>query len=126
MKHLTTYKVFAHVTGLILFEVAFWAALGGLAILLRKAAPQLDLHQPEAWPVLLLPALGLALFARHYRWKQLRMTSVADLNLSASLWPDARPRRHVWKFLIWRTAMAILALGMLDPKWGTRMEEVES
>ena len=37
-----------------------------------------------------------------------------------------RPRRAVWKFLVWRTALALLAVGMLDPKWGTRMEEMES
>ena len=54
------------------------------------------------------------------------MTEAADAQLSRSLWPDARPRRAVWKFLVWRTALALLAVGMLDPKWGTRMEEMES
>ena len=122
----SSYKVFAHITGLVLFEMSFWALTASLAWMLRKVAPQLDLHLPGAWPALLIPIVGLILFSAHYRWKQVRMASVVDLNLSHSLWPDARPRRHVWKFLVWRTALAMLALGMLDPKWGTKMEEVES
>ena len=121
-----SYKVFAHVTGLVLFEIAFWMAVVGFSLLLRKVAPQLDLQVGTAWPALLIPPVGLLLFAGHYLWKQKRMADVADLALSESLWPDARPRRHVWKFLVWRTALALLAIGMVDPKWGTRMEEVES
>ena len=121
-----TYKVFAHVTGLVLFEIAFWSGVLAVGVLLRKVAPQLDLHYPGAWPALVVPPVGLVLFAVHYRWKQQRMTEAADAELSRSLWPDARPRRAVWKFLVWRTALALLAIGMLDPKWGTRMEEMES
>ena len=121
-----SYKVFAHVTGLVLFEIAFWVAVVGFSLLLRKVAPQLDLQVGTAWPALLIPPVGLLLFAGHYLWKQKRMADVADLALSESLWPAARPRRHVWKFLVWRTALALLAIGMVDPKWGTRMEEVES
>jgi len=97
-----------------------------VTVLLRKVAPQLDVHAPEAWPALLVAPVGLLLFAAHYRWKQQRMAEVADLELSASLWPDARPQRQVWKFLVWRTALALLAIGLVDPKWGTRMEEVET
>ena len=120
------YKVFANVTGLVLFELVFWSAVLAVAILLRKVAPQLDLHYPGAWLGLLMAPAGLVLFAGHYRWKQRRMAEAADLELSRSLWPDARPRRAVWKFLAWRTAIALLAIGMMDPKWGTRMEEMES
>ena len=50
-----TYKVFAHVTGLVLFELAFWSAVLAVGVLLRKVAPQLDLHYPGAWQ-----ALGIA------------------------------------------------------------------
>ena len=121
-----SYKVFAHITGLILFEGAFWLAVVGMAVLLRKVAPQLDVHAAHAWPALLVAPVGLLLFAAHYRWKQKRMAEAADLELSVSLWPDARPQRQVWKFLVWRTAIAMLAMGIIDPKWGTRMEEVET
>ena len=121
-----SYKVFAHITGLALFEVAFWLAVIGAALLLKKVAPQLDVHASWAWPALLIAPGGLVLFSAHYLWKQKRMAEAVDLELSASLWPDARPRRHVWKFLVWRTALALLAMGMIDPKWGTRMEEVET
>ena len=120
------YKVFANVTGLVLFELVFWSSVVALAILLRKVAPQLDLHYPGAWPALLVAPVGLLLFAGHYRWKQRRMADAAELELSRSLWPDARPRRAVWKFLVWRTGIALLAVGLMDPKWGTRMEEMES
>ena len=63
-----TYKVFAHVTGLVLFEIAFWSGVLAVGVLLRKVAPQLDLHYPGAWPALVVPPVGLVLFAVHYRW----------------------------------------------------------
>ncbi len=81
------YKVFANVTGLVLFELVFWSSVVALAILLRKVAPQLDLHYPGAWPALLVAPVGLLLFAGHYRWKQRRMAEAAELELSRSLWP---------------------------------------
>ena len=74
-----SYKVFAHITGLVLFEGAFWLAVVGMAVLLRKVAPQLDVHAAHAWPALLVAPVGLLLFAAHYRWKQKRMAKVADL-----------------------------------------------
>ena len=75
-----SYKVFAHVTGLVLFEIAFWMAVVGFSLLLRKVAPQLDLQVGTAWPALLIPPVGLLLFAGHYLWKQKRMADVADLD----------------------------------------------
>ncbi len=34
--------------------------------------------------------------------------------------------RQAWKFLLWRWALAALVVGWLDPKMGSRLEEVES
>ncbi len=120
------YKVFSHVTGLVLFELVFWAFIVALYFLVRSAAPQFELHMPGAWPALLVAPMGLLLFARHYLWKQRRMSKALDVALIETLWPQARPRRSVWKFLLWRTGVAILALGMLAPKLGTRLKEVEA
>ena len=121
-----TYRVFSHITGLVLFELVFWMLAAGLYFLVRSAAPQFELHLPGYWPALLAPPLSLLLFAGHYRWKQRRMARAVDLDLAQTLWPDARPRRSVWKFLVWRTGLAIMAMGMLAPKLGTRLNEVEA
>ena len=121
-----TYKVFAHVTGLVVFELLFWAAIGGIYLLTKSAVPQFELHQPSAWPALLMAPILLLFFARHYLWKQRRISQSVDLKLSKTLWPNARPRRSIWKFLIWRTALAFLAMGMLAPKTGTRLKEMEA
>jgi len=121
-----TYRVFSHVTGLVLFEMGFWALIVGMYFLVRRVAPQFELHLPQAWPALLLPAAALFMFAGHYRWKQRRMSRSIDLGLAHTLWPEARPRRSVWKFLLWRTGVAIMAMGMLAPKLGTRLKEVEA
>ena len=118
--------MFAHVTGLVLFEIAFWSGVLAVGVLLKEVAPKLDLHYPERGPRWWCPPSAWCSSLCTYRWKQQRMTEAADAELSRSLWPDARPRRAVWKFLVWRTALALLAIGMLDPKWGTRMEEMES
>ena len=95
-----TYKVFAHVTGLVVFELLFWAAIGGIYLLTKSAVPQFELHQPSAWPALLMAPILLLFFARHYLWKQRRISQSVDLKLSKTLWPNARPRRSIWKFLI--------------------------
>ena len=121
-----TYRVFSHVTGLVLFEMGFWALVVGLYFLVRRVAPQFELHLPQAWPAVLIPPAALLLFAGHYRWKQRRMARSIDLELAHTLWPQARPRRSVWKFLLWRTGVAIMAMGMLAPKLGTRLKEVEA
>ena len=121
-----TYKVFAHVTGLVVFELFFWAAMGGIYLLIKSAVPQFELHQPSAWPALFIAPFLLLFFARHYLWKQRRISQSVDLKLSKTLWPSARPRRSVWKFLMWRTAVAFLAMGMLAPKTGTRLKEMEA
>jgi len=121
-----TYRVFSHITGLVLFELGFWAMVAGLYFLVHTAAPQFELHFPQAWPALLVAPAAMLLFARHYRWKQRRMSKAVDLALAETLWPSARPRRSVWKFILWRTGLAIMAMGMLAPKMGTRLKEVEA
>jgi Ca-activated chloride channel family protein len=126
MTQLRTYRVFSHVTGLVLFEMGFWALVVGMYFLVRRVAPQFELHLPQAWPALLIPLAALLLFAGHYRWKQRRMARSIDLELAHTLWPEARPRRSVWKFLLWRTGVALMAMGMLAPKMGTRLKEVEA
>jgi|GEM_PF-331925 len=126
MSHDRTYKVFANVTGLVVFELLFWAAIGGVYLLIKTTVPQFELHQPSAWPALLIAPIVLLFFARHYLWKQRRISQSVDLKLSKTLWPNARPRRSIWKFLVWRTALAFLAMGMLAPKTGTRLKEVEA
>ena len=121
-----TYKVFAHITGLVVFELLFWAAIGGIYLLIKTAVPQFELHHVSAWPALLIAPIMLLFFARHYLWKQRRISQHVDVKLSQTLWPHARPRRSIWKFIVWRTAIAFLAMGMLAPKTGTRLKEVEA
>ena len=121
-----TYKVFAHITGLVVFELLFWAAIGGTYLLIKTAVPQFELHHVSAWPALLIAPIMLLFFARHYLWKQRRISQHVDVKLSQTLWPHARPRRSIWKFIVWRTAIAFLAMGMLAPKTGTRLKEVEA
>ena len=107
-----TYKVFAHVTGLVLFEIAFWSGVLAVGVLLRKVAARPALRSVAA---LVVPPVGLVLFAVHYRWKQQRMTEAADAELSHSCGRMPVPGVPSGNSL-WRTALALLAIGMLDPK----------
>ena len=79
---------------------------------LRKVAPQLDLRTrsvaraggaPVGWCSSLYITGGTADDRSGRRRAQ------------PSRGRDARPRRAAWKFLVWRTALALLAIGMLDP-----------
>ena len=126
MSNERTYKVFANVTGLVVFELLFWAAIGGVYLLIKTTVPQFELHQPSAWPALLIAPIVLVFFARHYLWKQRRISQSVDLKLSKTLWPNARPRRSIWKFLVWRTALAFWPWACWRPKTGTRLKEVEA
>ena len=125
-KALPTYKVFGHLGGLLLLEILFWAAVGGVVLVARNIAPNIDVHYPEHWVALLVAPAGLLLFAGHYRWKRKMMGRWVDAEFGRTIWPGGLPRRSVTRFVLWRTGIAFIGIALLDPVVGMRLEEVEA
>ena len=125
-KAMPTYKVFGHLGGLLLLELLFWAAVAGMVLVARNVAPNIDVHYPEHWIALCAAPVGLLLFAGHYRWKRKMMARWVEAETGRTIWPGARPRRSVTRFILWRTGIAFIGIALLDPVVGMRQEEVEA
>jgi len=120
------YRTFATGVALFLSELVFWGLVVTAWFAVRSAAPNVVLDRPQ-WVLVLgfLPvATGVFLIGFHAKGKAL--SRLGDAHLVGGLLPEARPRREAWRFVVWRTALACTVLGLLDPKMGTRMEEVTS
>ena len=120
------YRTFATAIALVLSEIAFWGIALAAWFGVRSAAPNVVLDRPD-WAVFLafLP-VATAVFLIGFHAKNKALKRLSDAHLAAGLLPRLRPRREAWRFVVWRAALACIALALIDPKMGTRMEEVKS
>ena len=115
------------VLGLVLFlEAVLWLGLAASWIAAQAAVPSLTLHRQEQWPVLVATALATLLALSHFHWRHKTIRRFSDAARLDSVLPPYGVFRQAWKFLLWRWALAALVVGWLDPKMGSRLEEVES
>ena len=115
------------VLGLVLFlEAILWLGLAASWIAAQAAVPSLTLHRQEQWPVLVATALATLLALSHFHWRHKTICRFSDAARLDSVLPPYGVFRQAWKFLLWRWALAALVVGWLDPKMGSRLEEVES
>ena len=115
------------VLGLVLFlEAILWLGLGAAWIAAQAAVPSLTLHRLEQWPLLVATVLATLLALSHFHWRHKTIRRFSDAARLDSVLPSYGVFRQAWKFLLWRWALAALVVGWLDPKMGSRLEEVES
>ena len=107
-------------------ELVFWAALLGGWHSARAVVPSLELHRPDAAPLLLTALAATVVMAWHLRWRHRVVGQLADAHLVDTVYEEYRMFRPTWKFLLWRWALGAAIVGWLDPKMGSRLEEVES
>ena len=107
-------------------ELLFWAALLGGWHSARAVVPSLELHRPDAAPLLLTALAATVVMAWHLRWRHRVVGKLADAHLVDTVYEEYRMFRPTWKFLLWRWALGAAIVGWLDPKMGSRLEEVES
>ncbi|MGB2470068.1 MAG: VWA domain-containing protein, partial [Flavobacteriales bacterium] len=113
--------------GLVLFlEVVLWLGLTASWIAAQAAVPSLTLHRMEQWPLLVATVLATLLALSHFHWRHKTIRQFSDPVCLESVLPPYGVFRQAWKFLLWRWALAALVVGWLDPKMGSRLEEVES
>ena len=123
---LPSYRTFATAVALLLSELAFWGLVVAAWLAVRSAAPNVVLDRPEWVTFLVLLPLATGIFLWSFHWKSRALKRIGDAHLVSGLLPRLRPRREAWRFVLWRTALACTAIALLDPKLGTRMEEVTS
>ncbi len=114
------------VVTLLFAELMFWVfAVGGWSLAVSMV-PSLTLHRWEMWPLLLatgLPTLGMVTFLR---WRHRAIAQLADNERLPSVFSAYRLFRPAWRFLLWRWALGAAVIGWLDPKMGSRLQDVES
>jgi Ca-activated chloride channel family protein len=120
------YRTFATAIALILSEHLFWGLVVAAWLGVRSAAPNVVLDRPEWVGIIAFLPVATALFLWAFHAQGRALSRLGDAHLVAELVPALRPRREAWRFVVWRTALACATIALLDPKMGTRMEEVKS
>ncbi|HAT47564.1 MAG TPA: hypothetical protein DCS71_01455, partial [Flavobacteriales bacterium] len=113
--------------GLLLFlELLLWMAVLAGWFTATSLVPSLTLHRLDSVPILGMTALLTVLMIGHLRWRHKVIQTLADAEQIASVMPGYRIFIPTWKFVMLRVAMAFLIIAWLDPKMGSRLQEVES
>ena len=123
-KNITSFQSMA--LGVILAELVFWVILAAGVVFANEFAPHIELHRKDL--ILLLFALPIATvsFLIHLKWKIKAVAKLSEEQLAETTFPRLSMGREVWRFLIWRLAVAMIVLGGLGPKVGSKLQEVES
>jgi len=123
-KNITSFQSLA--LGVILAELVFWVIVAAGVIFANEFAPHIELHRKDL--ILLLSALPIATvsFLIHLKWKIKAVAKLSEEQLAETTFPRLSMGREVWRFLIWRLAVAMIVLGGLGPKVGSKLQEVES
>ncbi len=126
MKTHPPYRIGAVAALLLVLELALWAALLGAYFTYRKFDPSVSLHAPQYLPLAYGTALLTVVFLISLWWKNRAIKRLADAKLLESVAPRRSTPSTVLRFVLWRTAVLLMVIGLIDPKVGSRIEEVEA
>lgn len=120
------YNLKAIVLSALITEVLFWMVLGGIYFALLKFVPTIRFHNPQvAWGLLLVPVISI-IYIMVIRLKNKSIAKYSDQKLIPYVIPGISTTRAVLKFLFLRFGLAFLIIAIIDPKVGTKMQEVET
>ncbi|MBT5147277.1 MAG: VWA domain-containing protein [Flavobacteriales bacterium] len=107
-------------------ELVFWVFVVAAVLFVNEFAPHVELHRKDF--ILLLSALPIATisFLIHLKWKMKAVAALSEEKLAESTFPRLSMGREVWRFIVWRLAIAMIVVGVLGPKVGSKLQEVES
>jgi Ca-activated chloride channel family protein len=122
----STYRLGGIIVLLILIELVFWSGLLGTYFTVRKFDPSLTLHYGWIVPFLAIIPATVVLFLIGIHWRNRALRRLADAHLLPALVPRISPSSTVLKFILWRLALGFFFVALLDPKVGSKIEEVET
>ena len=111
---------------LVFFEFLTWAGMLAGWFVARSLVPSLTLERMAFVPLLMLPALMTLVMVGHLRWRQKAVQALSDAGHIEGVLPGHRIFLPTWKYLLLRLALGALLVAWLDPKMGSRLQEVES
>ena len=112
--------------GVTVAEILFWTVVILGMWLKSEFAPHVDLHRPNwiIWTAI-LPVTSVA-FLIHLKWKSRAVEKLSESHLQDITLPGFSQAREAWRFVVWRLAVAAILLGLIGPKVGSRLQEVET
>lgn len=121
-----TYRIWSASILLLLAELLFWGVVIGGYFALIKFIPNIQFQNRWGiWLLLLLPVLAL-LFLLVLGRKNTLFGKFTSAKMSKVVSPYRSSWRAVIKFLLVRWALAFVLLAIIDPKIGSKLEEVET
>lgn len=111
---------------LLALEVLMAAAALGAFFTLRKFDPSMVLDAPQWLPLLYATPLLSVIFLFNLAWRNRALKRLADAELLSVVTPRISQWRVVLRFVLWRVALMLVVIGLLGPKVGSRLEEVET
>ena len=119
-------KLSYSILGVTLAEIVFWLVALALGLALVEFAPHLEWHNPDMfWYASALPLATIA-YVINLKWRVKAVEKLAEFHLAEGLVKGFSPGRQTWRFIFWRLAFAFTLLGLLGPKVGSKLVEVES
>ena len=114
------------ILGITIAEIIFWVIVVSLYFFLGEFAPHLEWTKGP-WGIYLVafPLASLA-YLIDLRWKIRATEQLADNDLFPALFKGFSAGRQTRKFILWRIGAAFLFFGILGPKVGSKLVEVES
>tara|TARA_B110000196_G_scaffold260119_1_gene231293 strand:- start:740 stop:1870 length:1131 start_codon:yes stop_codon:yes gene_type:complete len=123
-KNITSFQ--SMVLGVILAELVFWVIVAAGVVFANEFAPHIELHRKDLSLLLFALPIATVSFLIHLKWKMKAVAKLSEEQLAETTFPRLSMGREVWRFLIWRLAVAMIVLGGLGPKVGSKLQEVES
>jgi Ca-activated chloride channel family protein len=123
-KNITSFQSMA--LGVILAELVFWVIVAAGVVFANEFAPHIELHRKDLSLLLFALPIATVSFLIHLKWKMKAVAKLSEEQLAETTFPRLSMGREVWRFLIWRLAIAMIVLGGLGPKVGSKLQEVES
>lgn len=112
--------------GVFVAEIIFWVFVLAAILFVSEFAPHVELHRKDLALLLVALPISAVSFLLNLRWKMRVVSNLAEEKLLEVTYPNLSMGREVWKFLVWRLAVSMIVLGVLGPKVGSRLQEVES
>ena len=125
-KAASTYRLWPTGILLIVAEVLFWLITIGVFFALHRFIPNIQFHHEwAAWMLVCLPLLALIFFIV-LRIKNKAFGRFTSESMASVVSPNRSAWRSVFKFLLFRSMLAFVIFAAIDPKIGSKLEEVET
>ena len=119
-------SLWSMVIGVAIAEAVFWVFVVAAILFVNELAPHVELHRKDLILLLIALPISAVSFLIHLRWKMKAVGKLSEDKLSETTFPRLSMGREVWRFLVWRLAVAMIVVGILGPKVGSKLQEVQS